>query len=71
MPSFFLATNLHMPTCFLKLTKLNPHSLKTFTFSNIPVRLIQSASTITTFRITAFLENILQPISRDFCNFRF
>ena len=38
------------------------------TIYDIPVRLLQSAGNITTSRVTAFIETILNPISTKFCS---
>ncbi|MEC8568507.1 MAG: hypothetical protein VXY56_09560, partial [Pseudomonadota bacterium] len=37
---------------------------------DIPVRLLQSAGNITTTRVTTFIENLLNPISKDFCRYK-
>ena len=50
-----------------KTHKLTPEQLKHASIFDIPTRLLQSAGNITTSRITAFLEHILQPISVNFC----
>ena len=54
-----------------KTHKLSLEELKTSPISNFPVRLLQSAGNITTSRVTAFLEYILSPISKQFCQHQF
>ena len=46
-----------------KTYKLTPSILKNVSVFDIPIRLLQSAGNITTSKITAFLEHILQPLS--------
>jgi len=50
-----------------KTHKLTPDNLLNVDIKEIPVRLLQSAGSISTSRITAFLELILKPISAEFC----
>ena len=50
-----------------KTHKLNPKLIETTSIFDIPVRLLQSAGNITTSRVTAFLEHILQPVSINYC----
>jgi len=49
---------------YLKLTK----DLQAARVEDIPVRLLQSAGSITTSRVTAFLEHLLKPISVLHCS---
>ena len=51
-----------------KTHKSTEEALKNASITEIPTRLLQSAGSITTSRITAFLELILQPISVAYCN---
>ena len=46
---------------------LCPENLLNVDIKEIPVRLLQSAGNISTSRITAFLELILEPIGTEFC----
>ena len=50
-----------------KTHKLASNMLTTTSVFDIPTRLLQSAGNITTTRITAFIESILNPISTKFC----
>ena len=50
-----------------KTHKLSEDQLQCASIFDIPVRLLQSAGHIPTSRITAFLELILQPVSKTFC----
>ena len=54
-----------------KTHKLSLQQLVSFPITHFTVRLPQSAGYITTSRITAFLEYILNPISKQFCQFQF
>ena len=54
-----------------KTHKLDPNVLQTTPILDIPLRLLQSAGTITTSRITAFFEHLLSPISVIFCKYKF
>jgi len=54
-----------------KTYKLNPEIIHDTGVADIPVRLLQSAGNITTFRTTAFSELILNPISKRFCKSQF
>jgi len=52
-----------------KTHKILPEELLSISVHDIPIRLLQSAGFITTSRVTAFLENLLNPISIEFCQF--
>ena len=54
-----------------KTHKLSLQQLVSFPITHFPVWLLQSADYIRTSRITAFLEYILNPISKQFCQFQF
>ena len=54
----------------LKTHKLKSDLLDNVDVLNIPVRLLQSAGSITTSRVTAYLETILNPISIKYCNYK-
>ena len=55
-----------------KTHKLDIEALKSTSVDciDIPIRLLQSAGNITTTKITAFLESVLNPISIRFCNYK-
>ena len=53
-----------------KTHKLKCSELEKCNVFDIPVRLLQSAGNITTTRATTFIENLLNPISKDFCNYK-
>ena len=46
-----------------KTHKLDPYALLTTAILDIPIRLLQSVCTITTCRITTFIEHLLSPIT--------
>jgi len=50
-----------------KTYKLNPEIILDIGVADIPIRLFQSTGNITTSSVTAFLELILNPISKRFC----
>jgi len=50
-----------------KTHKLEPKDLQAARAENIPVRVLQSAESITTSRVSAFLEHLLKPISSVLC----
>ena len=54
-----------------KTHKLILQQLVSFPITYFPVQLLQSAGYITTSHITAFLKYILNPISKQFCQFQF
>ena len=54
----------------IKTHKLKNKDLEKCSLFDIPVRLLQSAGNITTTRATAFIENILQPVSIQFCHYK-
>ena len=54
----------------LKTHKLDNQLLDSVNIMEIPVRLLQSAGSITTSRVTAFIEMILNPISVKYCKYK-
>jgi len=51
-----------------KTHKLEPKDLQAVRVENIPVRLLQSAGSMITSQVTAFLEHLLKPISVLYCS---
>jgi len=49
---------------YIKTHKLEPKDLQAARVENIPGRLLQSAGSITTFRVTAFLEHLFKAYQR-------
>jgi len=65
---FFSSNKLAYAYPLFKTHKQQPNMLKNVSVFDIPVRLLQSAGDITTSKIIALLEHILQPISVKFCS---
>ena len=51
-----------------KTHKVKPDHLSNTNIYDIPVRLLQSAGNIATSRVTAFIESVLNPISKKYCS---
>ena len=69
LPNIFVVIHLHSKYAYplFKTHKLSEDQLQCASIFDIPVRLLQSAGHIPKSRITAFLELMLQPVSKTFC----
>ena len=53
-----------------KTHKMSPDKLKECTINDIPVRIVQAAGNTYLSRITAMLNSLLDPVSKQYCQFR-